>query len=551
MLGNLEMNLRAYQSEAISALWSHVRERDDNPCIVLPTGGGKGVILAQIAKDVVGWGGRLIILAHVRELLSQTYENIQKLAPDVSAGIYSAGLGSRDVGYPVTVAGIQSVYDKAEILGRMDIIAIDEAHRIPADGEGMYQTFLEAARKLNPKVVLVGLTATPYRMDCGMICEKDHLLNHICYSVGIRQLIVQGYLSPIKSKTSIEKTDISSVHLRGGEFIQSELQAVMVADTEKVIMACSEIVGKTEDRKSVLVFATGVDHANQVAQFIRDISGLEVGMIFGDTPSEKRAATIESFRGGKLKYLVNVEVLTTGFDAPAVDCVAILRPTMSPGLFYQMCGRGFRLAANKADCLILDFGDNLLRHGPVDRLIISEDSGRGSASSGWKECQNCQEVVARSCEVCPGCGNKFETKERGINHSGKANEASALSEPEMVHVVSYRKHVKAGAPEGHPPTLRVTYACGLTEVSEFICLEHKGFARQKAERWWHSRSNEPVPATIDTALSVISKSGIKEPKRLMLETDGKYLRVERAMELELNPRPMIIEGGIYEDRKAG
>jgi len=533
----MELILREYQRKAVDALWNHIRTRDDNPCIVLPTGAGKGVVLAQIAKDVVAWNGRMAILAHVKELLEQTAGNIMKMAPEIPVGIYSAGLGSRDLGYAVTVAGIQSIYDKAEALGKLDIIAIDEAHRIPPDGEGMYRTFLDAAKKLNPHVRLVGLTATPYRLGSGRICLPENLLNAVCYEIGVKQLIVAGFLSPLKSKTSVESTDVSNVSIRGGEFVQSELQAAMSGDEGKVVLACMDIAHKTQDRKSVLVFATGIEHAKQITQFLEDILGNPVPMIICDTPSEERARTVREFREGRLKYLVNVDVLTTGFDAPAVDCVAILRPTMSPGLFYQMVGRGFRLADGKKDCLVLDFGGNLMRHGPIDRIRPPKSSSAAKASDqpDYKECPACREVVANGCEVCPDCGLKFEKKERQpreINHDGRAADKDVLSGPEEVFSVEYSRHNKKDAPEGHPPTLRVDYHIGaMWPVSEFVCLQHQGFARHKAEAWWKLRSSEPVPTTIDQAIETIMAKGILQPKKIVLEMEGKFARIVRVMDL--------------------
>lgn len=527
------MQLRPYQREAIDALWSHVREREDNPVLVLPTGAGKGVILAQIAQDVVQWQGRLAIVSHVKELLQQTAGNIQAMAPEIPVGVYSAGLGKKEKGYAVTVAGIQSCYEKAAEFGPLDIIAVDEAHRIPDDGEGMYREFLLAAKAINPAVRLVGLTATPYRLGSGMIAKPENLLNKIAYEVGVRQLIVQGYLSPLKSKAAFNKIDTSKVGVRAGEFIQSELQNAIAGDQDRVVLACYEIAQKTADRKSVLVFATGIDHAKQIQQFLVDITATDVRTIFGDTPSDERAETLRAFKAGEIKYLVNVDVLTTGFDAPNVDCVAVLRPTMSPGLWVQMVGRGFRLSPGKTDCLVMDFGGNVKRHGPVDRILVTEKKLQ-NGDAPVKECPRCQEVVPIGCAVCPDCGQKFEEAEAGreVKHDTSSAESSVLSEPEVVTGIQYLKHQKKGTMPGqHPATLRVIYSLEYTEVSEFVCFEHQGYAKGQAAKWWKARSSEPTPLTVDGALNQIKETGIKEPARLVLATDGKYLRVQQALEL--------------------
>jgi DNA repair protein RadD len=262
-----------------------------------------------------------------------------------------------------------------------------ERRRLDAEkqAESRYVEDLRSSAKAleNPNVRLVGLTATPYRMTTGMICAPENLLNHVCYEVGVRELIVQGYLCPLKSKAGRRKVDTSGLHLRGGEFIAGEVEALM-DDDSLVRSACREIVEHTQDRHSVLIFASGVQHALHVQRVLNGM-GRECGFVCGDTLPFDRAETLARFKRGELKYLVNVNVLTTGFDAPNIDCVALLRPTNSPGLYYQMVGRGFRLDPSKENCLVLDFGGNILRHGPVDALEI-KDRASGNGEAPAKEC---------------------------------------------------------------------------------------------------------------------------------------------------------------------
>ena len=170
------IQLRPYQSEAVSAVYDHLRCRDDNPCVVLPTASGKTCVIGQICRDAVQqWGGRVLILAHVKELLEQAADKLHAMAPDLwnQIGVYSAGLKSRDTDHAIIVAGIQSVYRRAAELDRFDLILLDESHMLPPSGEGMYRTFLDDAKLVNPNVRLIGLTATPYRMSSGMICSPE------------------------------------------------------------------------------------------------------------------------------------------------------------------------------------------------------------------------------------------------------------------------------------------------------------------------------------------------------------------------------------------
>ena len=343
------MQLRDYQQQAVYAVYDYLRNKDGNPCVVIPTGGGKTPCLSAICMDAVTkWNGRVLVLAHVKELLEQSANTLRHIVPDLPIGVYSAGLNSRDTSESVIVAGIQSVYTRAEELGHFDLVIIDEAHLIPPDGEGMYQTFLTAMREINPHIRLIGLTATPYRMKSGLLCGPDNLLNDICYEIGVKELIEQKYLCPLKTKGGRSKVDCSNLHVRAGEFIAAEVDELM-NNADLVASACREIIIQTKDRHSVLIFAASVAHAEHVKETITKFSGCECGLVTGDTPSVDREILLKRFKGEKvdsnlfgdkvprLKYLVNVNVLTTGFDAPNVDCVVLLRPTASPGLYYQTC----------------------------------------------------------------------------------------------------------------------------------------------------------------------------------------------------------------------
>ncbi len=526
------MELRPYQKEAVDAVYDHLRKRDDHPCVVIPTAGGKTPVMATICRDAVQqWGGRVLILAHVKELLEQAVEKLHAMAPDLwnRIGVYSAGMKSRDTEHPIIVAGIQSVYRRAAELGSIDLILIDEAHMLPPDGEGMYRTFLAEARVVNPNVRLVGLTATPYRMSTGLICGPDNLLNHVCYEVGVRELMAQGYLCPLKTKAGRRKADTSGLHLRGGEFVAGEVEELM-DDDGLVRSACGEIVEHARDRHSVLIFAAGVQHALHVQRVLGE-TGLACGFVCGDTPQAERAETLKRFKEGGLRCLVNVNVLTTGFDAPNIDCVALLRPTNSPGLYYQMVGRGFRLDPSKENCLVLDFGGNILRHGPVDALEIKERSGGGGEAPA-KECPQCRAVIHAAYSVCPDCGYEFPQPKREP-HEREASTASVLSgevtETEHeVHAVYYGVHIKRDAPEGHPRSMRVDYRVGFHDYkSEWVCFEHSGYARGKAEAWWRARSCEPFPESSEEAVRICEAGGVAEPVSITVHSVSgeKYDRI--------------------------
>ncbi len=547
------MILRPYQQDAINAVYEHLRNHDDNPCVVIPTAGGKTPVMSTICKDAVTrWDGRVLILAHVKELLEQAAEKLRAVCPEVKFGIYSAGLKRRDTEAPVIIAGIQSVYRRACDLGPFDLVLVDEAHLIPTEGEGMYRRFLADAKVVNPHMRVVGFTATPFRLGSGLICSPDNILNQVCFEVGVRELIVQGYLCPLISKAGAVSADTGRLHVRGGEFVAGEVEELM--DTSELVeAACAEIIEYTADRNAVLIFASGVQHAKHVQQVLQDSHGVECGLVTGQTPADERQELLRRFKAHpddhlvrrgdvrQLKYLVNVNVLTTGFDAPNVDCVALLRPTMSPGLYYQMVGRGFRLHHSKRNCLVLDFGGNVLRHGPVDAVRPSEKKQNGDGPAPAKKCPECNSVIAAGYSVCPDCGYEFPPPDRK-QHGAKASDAGVLSgqvtdtEYEVRDVI-YRVHEKRDAPPDAPKTLRVDYMIGLDHwQSEWVCFEHTGYARQKAIQWWRKRSRDPVPDTAERAVEIAEGGGLAMPEKITVRSVAgeKY---DRIVACKLGPIP--------------
>jgi len=515
------MDLRPYQQEAVASVYRYLREYDNNPCIVIPTAGGKTPLLATICKDAVTrWNGRVLVLAHVKELLAQAADKLSAVCPDVSIGIYSAGLGSRDTLTPVIVAGIQSAYRRARELGRFDLVIIDEAHLIPPDGDGMYRTLLTALKSINPQLRIIGLTATPFRMTTGPICGPDNVLNAICYEIGVRELIVQGYLCPLVSKAGIAKTDFNGLHVRGGEFVSGEVEALM-DETRLVESACREIIAYTKDRRSCLIFASGVQHGQHIVEKFLELGQTAEG-VFGNTLDYERERTLADFKDGRLKYLVNVNILTTGFDAPRTDCVALLRPTLSPGLYYQQVGRGFRLHPAKQNCLVLDFGGNVLRHGPVDALRLRASGESASGPAPAKECPCCHSVIAAGYMQCPDCG--FEFERASSSHEARAASEGILTGQAsevryLVREVRYSVHAKRNAPPDAPRSMRVEYRIGFNQwQSEWICFEHSGFAKQKAEHWWRRRTCEPVPETAAEAVELAEAGVLAKPASITVRS---------------------------------
>jgi len=533
---------RKYQLDAFEAVKTYLEYRDGNPCVVLPTGAGKTILIVLLCQWVASWGGRVLILAHVRELLQQAADKLNAMSPDLHVGVYSAGLDRREKTGAVTVAGIQSIYQRARDFEPFDLVIVDECHFLNPDGEGMYRSFLTDARKLNTCLRLVGLTATPYRTTTGPLCGDDQLLKSVCFDVPVMSLIEQGYLSKLTSKR-VTECDTSKLHVRGGEFVAEEVSLLMGA-TDAVKLACEEIIARTQDRKSVLIFCSGVEHAMSVRDLL---PGAE--LITGETRS--REEILDRFKNCVTKYLVNVNVLTTGFDAPNVDCVVLLRPTLSPGLYYQMVGRGFRLCEGKADCLILDFGGNIQRHGPINRIRVEKKrKGKPTGEAATRVCPECDEVLYVSEKTCPACGYEWPVNEEA-KHGHQAGSDDIIGDDDAIEFpvfdVRYRKHFKKGGTPDDPPTLRVEYitrAGGMVSswmknsvISEWVCVEHQGFARNKAALWWAARSNDPMPATVDRAIDIAEGGGLAVPSKVWTQADPQNPKYTRIVRVELGPKP--------------
>ena len=564
------MNLRPYQQAAVDAVYNHLRSKDNNPCVVIPTAGGKSCILAQIAKDAVEkWNGRVLVLAHVKELLEQNSDKIRKLCPELKIGIYSAGLKSRDTNDQVIVAGIQSVYNKACDLGAFDLIIIDEAHMLPFDGEGTYRTFLKDMKIINPHVRVIGLTATPFRLKGGLICKPENILNEVCYEVGIKEMIAQGYLSPMVSRAGRTEAQLDNLHIRGGEFIADEVETAMNKE-EVTDAACREIAHLTADRKTVLIFCTSVKHCQNVAEKIRHYTGQECAVVTGETPAHERAEIIARLRGEEipadlfgsrkppLKYCANVSVMTTGLDVPNIDTVVMLRPTASPGLLLQCAGRGFRLSpkTGKTECLFLDFGGNILRHGPLDMIRVKEPcSGKGGDAPA-KKCPQCLALIHAAYAKCPQCGFEFPPSEKS-NLSEKASSAGIISgqvdyTDYDVQDVYYCVHEKRHAEPGTPRTMRIDYQVGFDEFkSEWVCPEHTGYAHDKFVKWWKERAalGCQIPNTAREAVELANMGLLAAPERITVRSVAgeKFDRITRWV---LKERPVMREPGDDSDEIA-
>lgn len=505
------MQLRPYQRESIDALFEHWHDGGGNGLIVIPTGGGKSLIIATLLREVMtAWPlMRVGMITHTKELIAQNYAELIKVWPQAPAGIYSAGIGRRDTRHPILFCGVQSVWNKTDLIGRFDLLLIDEAHLISRNASTMYGKFLEALKARQPDLRVVGLTATPYRLDSGRLDKgPDRLFDKIVYEANVADLIADGYLSPLISKATHAEISTVGVHRRGGEFIPGELEAAAMSG-DLVERAAAEIVSRGASRRAWLTFCTGIDHAAAMRDAIRR-HRVSAEAIDGSMPAKERDRIIQSFRHGAIRCLTSVNVLSIGFNVPHVDLVALLRPTESAGLYIQQVGRGFRKAPGKTNALILDFAGNVRKHGPVDAVTTPGGAkGKGDGKEGdpqvlAKTCPNCETIVALRVMQCPDCGHEWHAEPK---HEARPQDVDILSGRDRdgwvpVRDVAYYHHVKRGFTPA-PPTFRVAYGVGVVTVNQWWCFSHPqgSMPQRRAAGFWIEAGGElPIPANVEEAL---------------------------------------------------
>lgn len=496
---------RPYQTEAIDALDLHLAHKPTNPCVVIPTGGGKSITMAwAIQKWKIEYPPfRCMVLAHRKELVSQNAQELHDLMGKWNVGVYAASLKQRDTESDIIFAAIDSVWDRWGEFPAFDVLIVDEAQHIPAKGEGKYRRFIAGCKMLNPNLRVVGFTATPFRLGCGPICHKTHILNEICYEAYVCDLIRDGYLCKLRSKVGDVQPDLENVHRNhGGDYKTNELASAM-QDRDLVVRTVASAMShiQRENRKSVIWFCVDIEHCHRVSEALAS-HGINAPIVTAKTPVAERDMISDGVKAGTIQHVCNVNVYAEGFNARCIDCVVLLRPTLSPGLYYQQVGRGLRLHPSKSECIVLDYAHCIDEHGPIDCLNAGEVK--------LIECGNCGDTFSRAIGECPNCGwvipkkeverHEAEERERKMHEDEASRRAILGSEPETVDVdaVSVHLHKKAGKPD----SLRVMYRSGLSTFAEWICLGHGGYAEKKARDWWFRRFGMAAAkvATVKSAL---------------------------------------------------
>ncbi|EJE4702251.1 DEAD/DEAH box helicase [Vibrio parahaemolyticus] len=355
--------LRPYQADSVKAVIHYFRKHSTPAVIVLPTGAGKSLVIAELARLAKG---RVLVLAHVKELVEQNHAKYEGYG--LKGAIFSAGLGRKETDQQVVFASVQSVVRNLDSFkNQFSLLVIDECHRVPDDKNSSYQKVITHLRELNPGIKVLGLTATPYRLGMGWIyqyhtrgqvrTEESRFFRDCIFELPIRYLLDENFLTPARMMDApVLSYDFSQLKpANTGRYKEAEMDMVIDKAKRATPQIVEQIIQYARERKGVMIFAATVRHAQEIHSLLPEG---ETAIVIGDTPTPERDAIIQAFKNREIKYLVNVSVLTTGFDAPHVDLIAILRPTESVSLYQQIVGRGLRLSEGKNECLVLDYAGN-------------------------------------------------------------------------------------------------------------------------------------------------------------------------------------------------
>lgn len=489
--------LRDYQVKAIRETYKWLYEHKGNPCIVAPTGSGKAHIIAGFCEDILrrNKNAKILVLSHVKELLVQDAEKIRLAWPQAPLAIYSAGLKTKETD-SITVAGIQSIWRKPEELGKIDVVIVDEAHMIQNEDEGMYRRLLSSLQEINPKMRMIGLTATPYRLGQGLLTEGDDaIFQGLIEPVTIEELVKRKYLARLTSTFTDLQMNVEGIKKVQGDYEKQELESrVNSSDVNAKVVA--ETIRRAGNRTAWLVFCVSISHAEKMRdEFIAQ--GVKAEAITSKTTSEERARIFADFKAGKIRAVTNVGVATTGFDYPDIDVIVMARPTLSPGLYIQMSGRGMRVKSpgHHQDCLVLDFAGNIARHGAVTKIIPPRRTIKAGKKSSqelgdmFKICPKCKKTVMKRARECVHCGHIF-------------SELSELSVSE--DIMEGVNDIEAGTPE--------TPSAKGTQESEIP----SGYQRMKVDSWFWKvvrRKKDNMPLL---RVDFYGEDKLQGPKQLFL-----------------------------------
>lgn len=548
------MKLRPYQEECVENI-KYCVSNNINALAVLPCGAGKSVVIAELINQLKLERNtvKCLMVVDSATLVEQNADKLKKINDKLGVGIFCSTLGQKKLTEEITYATIQSIH-KVDVneLGWYDTIIIDECHMISNKGEGIYFELINKLKELNPNLIVVGLSATPFRTQTGMITEGEHrIFEDICFEITIDELLEQGYLSPIISKITRQDLDLSKIKIKNKEYDIEELDLLM-SNEQRVEATIGEVLTIASDRKHFLWFCSGLNHVAIVEEKLQNI-GRNARAITGKTPKNLRDKYIEEYKEGIITDLISCDVFTKGFDAPCTDCLVCLRPTKSTGLYIQIVGRLMRLYPDKINGLFLDFANVIAEHGAINDIKIKKKYNPQTHKSelqavkmidNTKLCLQCRTLLKKSELVCPSCGFEYTT-EQVLRHDIKPSELDimATKNPNQYFDVEKTEYVDWTAKSGNK-CLKIVYYCTNKEiVNEFkvygnfyfdkfldvvIERENQDFKEYLAEVWAGSFSNFKRNFNQENHKQIMEDTieYFRNPIQIQVIKEGKYYKVQ-------------------------
>jgi DNA repair protein RadD len=555
------MKLRDYQTLAVDSIFQYFESNGGtnaegfpiraNPIVAMQTGLGKSIVIAEFIRRSLQYypNTRGLMAVHVHELISQNYNKIKEIWPQCPIGIYSASLGKKDSFQSIIYGGVRSVVGKYPMFGYRDYLIIDETHLVNPDAETSYMKLIwelmygeyvkpgqqptkEQFQKAldnpncNPYLKVIGFSASPFRSGLGMLTNGP-IFTDFCYNScdmqGWARMLAQGYLAPLHPKPTRTTLDVSGIKVQNGEFNQAELQAKI--DKKDINQRCLlELLEHSVGKKCGLIFASGIDHAEHLADLMNNLFNEECVLVHSgnkDYPRTKaqNEEALKLWKAGKVKWAVNVNALTTGVDKPELDIIGMLRPTLSSALWIQMLGRGTRPAPDKAACVVLDFAGNTPRNGPVNDPRIPRMKGTAEGEMPVKICQACGTYNHARATECLACGQPFPINTKLVSTaSSQALMRGEMPIVETFNVIRavYSPHVSKAQ---NRSMIKVAYHCDkLKTFFEYVTVESKipggkmDYATKKGRDWFRQRAPMEPPLLNETVM-LMSKD-LRQPARL-------------------------------------
>ncbi len=447
------ITLRPYQQDALNAVLDAF-QRQRSVLLEAACGAGKTILFSSIIRHFAEKypAMRSVILAHREQLVKQARDKLLKVWPEGEDKVGMAcksACSTVELEKPVVIASPQTLAARIGSMPPVQLAIVDEVHRLPpADRKSQYGGLMEALRGYYPEMRLLGVTATPYRLNHGYIygdkCRhpEQNWFSDLAYKVGIYDLQAQGFLVPLKLYIA-DEPDLSDVGTSStGDWNIDELAEAM-SKSVHVNSAVEAVQRYASDRKHIVVFGVTIEHAEVLRDVFRE-AGYSTVAVHSKMPKAERDAALYAFDRGDVQVVCNVGVLTEGWDCTSVDCMVMCRPTKSAALYCQMAGRGLRLHEGKTDCLMLDLSGNYAEHGRPEepRVKMGRESGEGDGS--W-ECPECHFVNEPKDRVCASCGYERpepEPEMRDCPHCRFPFPANKLVCPHCGQVRSQRKAVE-------------------------------------------------------------------------------------------------------------